>query len=1095
MLQEAAAVSERALRLVLPRRAVRACIVLFMLLSASMPPGPCPSPCRAEAADPADVLGARVPVGGFTPSDQLRRPDGLIVCDVDSSIYSLPYIEARIHFKLDDGDIAAGTRPVTRLLFMVKMVDHSPGLDMHSRADVLLFRDKAFPCGEREEWELVAEKHAEATSRGRLKGRVRRGDVLEGGEALAFEVPLDYKRPVVRLKAVVKALVRSNVKISEEKETRTFILAAPPRWGGRDHVHKALLELLLTAHRRKEAAAGVLDAAYSLRSEDRPGAAALTSSLRVPRTRRSDPLLNLTELWRRYTDELPSDDTLEAACRRVLDECAALAGLPPLPRMSSDRTILGTRKSTGRYCAAMLDLIDRIRLDLPYARSRPTMEVVPSIFERARLEAVLRRTILSLSEQERLLLSCWTCDDAAELQGRLEKLADVAGRRKDELTRNLRAMKDLIAYGRGGWTPLRGTEALEIVKSLEKKRLTRLEPNERELVVNFARLAFMHLLEERYLSSVEAALFSKAAESLEPVLPTVSLKPPVRTRLPELELTVGAQTAFTYPSEPAEYSFRLRNLSGRTRHVAIAETLPPPSGWISALSAEDLLLEPGRSATVTYRVAPPFYAREGERAHGTLRFYFADDPACFHEVDLVTTCSFGRGRDSSGGGARAASVAVRLEKRKRTIAPGGVADFPVRVKLKGEGKALVALKVLSDVPAGWIVKVHPLRAWMAPSQERIFHVKVASPLYLKNDRKLQLILGVGVESEFSRLERIRITTVAAGVKTRRSNPVVNGGVERTYFCRPSTCSTIRFVVSNEGNRSDTFDLFLAPPPRGWYARLSSSTLALAPGEKKEVEMEVQPASTAVAGDTVTFRVDAVSVGRPEIRGSGLLRITVAGDRRLVMKPAAETVRTAPGETRPLVVSVENKTGRTLRLSFAHSRYCPHPEWLRMDEPLRPLEDGATRMVYAKLRVPREVEIGTTFPVYISALNERGDEICAARTEVVVARRHAVSLTLDGKGMKRSRAMIVCPIVVRNEGTGPDKFALLLRDGKRRWWARLSRARVRLDEGEECTVHLYVKIPPEARKDGREAVIEVQAVSLKDSSASDSVEVVVKPTPR
>ena len=122
--------------------------------------------------------------------------------------------------------------------------------------------------------------------------------------------------------------------------------------------------------------------------------------------------------------------------------------------------------------------------------------------------------------------------------------------------------------------------------------------------------------------------------------------------------------------------------------------------------------------------------------------------------------------------------------------------------------------VVSEIPRNWIVEAVPRRLYLRPGLPERVTLKVTAPLYMKKPQRLELVVGVGYADDFEHLEKVSLTTLVTDLEVLHALPVINDDETRTYLVPQSGKADIAAVMDNAGNVSDTFDLFLAPPPAG-----------------------------------------------------------------------------------------------------------------------------------------------------------------------------------------------------------------------------------------------------------------------------------------
>jgi hypothetical protein len=1092
--------------------------------------------CRRIAAV-AVAVGALACVAGAGAARAHGAGTPLDVVFTEVSIYSLPHVVVRHEWGVAEGGTVVCDGPDPSLRVRFKMVDHSHGTNVDSHADFQVLEDEGFPYSDREEWVLVHEVNRITSNVQPDVRRVKEKTFNATGEKY-LQVRLGRSRPVTKLKVVAHAkmynpvasvLLRKPLDTHESTESRVFHLALRPRWAAEEHQGNGLLRLLRQILSLK---ADLLDwreqvtrvelGNRSLKDAAEFTPEALAAVLRNP---------------------LAPRDEMDAIASELLEEGDRAAGRPPGRLDPLTKDLLGVPRPSFSLARIRASLADRSPAEI--AASGPMRNVLVAAgraIDDGGIKLQLERTIGNVDLVVRALLYLWSVRDLGELKalaGGLDRalataLAD---------TRRLVAILD-AELGRdtatGSWL------------AIERSRLAaRRFPTEaasdaaracmmlRGIFSDLLHLALDVEFHFRVAQAIAASIVRRLA-NLASRFRDLAPDPDVAFP-PGLSVSAPTSTATIAPGQVAQYTIQVENRSSAEREVRIQEFDDPPSGWKTKLAPEALRLRPGEGASVHYALAVPYYAHEPVNHVSSVRIGWSDEPGLVHQPQFLTRLAVGgrladvpgpaaRLRDAPRAGATArrpkaaggpfgpatdarigtafvegegreaqlhvdqAGDGLLVSTRTRehlVLEPGGVARYDLTVIHKGGGPRRVSMKLMTPVPDRWVVDVKPEEATLVPEVPARFSMRLAAPVDLTGARTVELLLGVGYTDEFARADRLAFRTVIVELAVVRSRPVINGGEVRTFYARTGAATTMMLEVANLGTVDDTFDLVIEEKPKGWYVHLDRTYLRV-PRRQTPVQLPltVRPPPGALTGEFERIVVRAVSIGHPEVSARQALTVAVRAPANFALEPLARRALVSPGTEGVLEFRARNVMDRAVRLAWKIAPQTAHPEWVHLDEPIQELDEGGEAILKVRVRVPPRVPLDRVYPVAVMALDEEGGQIVTAAAELVTIPVHRIRIRPVPERIVRTRTLMLMPLEVANLGSAPDTVALIL-EGKRRYWARVSHRRLRLNPGARFLVTLTVRIPVEAQY-GQDADLVVFATSVKDGAARDSVRVGVAP---
>lgn len=1015
--------------------------------------------------------------------DRVDKTGEISLARLEASIYSLPHVEAKVDFVHPTESVIPSPQCNPLLRFPWKVVDHSRALNVTSELTVRIFNDEAFPSGEETRWvEVETAKKRITNHETNQKTEAR----FERQGCVQIPLVLDYNRPVVRLKVVLNAAVRSSLHSSSDTKEQVIYVALPAKWKELPQSHGALTNMTLYLYRMKHTLliwrtwlSSVMLANRSLRDSRRFGA--------------SD-VVQVLEDSRKLVRYNPDDRELEDTSFNLIRETSRIKGklsenIDPVSAqlLGVNRLSFSAIEAIDKFGSSLNEDLDKI------VHFRNFFITVLNFDEAAEMRERISRVVHFVNDGLQAISFLFNMNNSQDLAIFLRRTSSAISQVRDELAGLVRLTGKLIGRDRSaysGWSEIFETD---IYKDLYPEAASGNKDVLCKAVRDLFQGYYYILVSAHFQARVCEAAFIK---SLEPfnldAMPAVITQPVDDKVIPKELFVVSSETGHSIePGKIASYKISVRNLHNQPREVRFSEIRKLPSGWISKMTRDAITLQPGAEDEITYSVIAPYYARQTMTARSSVRVYFAEDTAHFHEIVYQTRCITGDGVES-GKSTGPDSLFVTAPDSERTITPGGVASYTFIVKHLGPTRKLVNFDIVSKLPDNWIIDVEPRKLYMHPERPQKVTIKVTAPLYLKKEQTIELIAGVGYAEDFESLEKIDLTTLITHLKVEQSKPGINSGETKTYIIANHGQSKIFADIANSGNSDETFDLFLEDAPDGWEAVLGETTVHLpASGAVVKVPVCITPSLTSRAGDYKKIQLTAISVAHPEIRTRNTLVVSVADDTKLEVEPVKRIYRIDPGSSVDVAFRVKNRAEEPMKVGFRSSVINTRSTWLSLDSPATILNAGESRIVTGHLRVPDGEKTGQLIPFAVSAINERGDEIGAVTFEVATCVRHGVNIVINKDGMSRNSGLITTKLVVTNLGTVSDTFVLLIRGGTRRWQSELSVNRVTLPAGESGEATLIVKVPPEIEK--RKMIsVDVQAKSATNSSASDFVTVNITP---
>lgn len=1010
----------------------------------------------------------------------LACADAFDLGNVEAAIYSLPYIEGRTAFKIEDQAFLVSQTPNPELLVHWKVADQSPGIAGDLEARVRILRDDSFPTGETTRW-------VEEWTMGSGQYRGNAASTFTKTGIFRYRSPVDTVRPVRRYKIVLESKVNSTIQTKVDSTERVIYLAIQPQWREYRHGHQSLLSMAKLAYNRKQSLLRWKDFIWKARLANR--------SLKDAKGFSHQDLRRILQDTEKLVGRTPTDAEIEEIATNLIQQSGKVLGQLAQSIDAVSNEIMGVTRLGYDYVDASKSLLSRADGYMDQVRYlRNFLVTFLAMEDESKYSKHLDRIVYFCNQELKALSYLWVTRESSELAVMLNKLAKAQNLEAEEITSLGKRLE--MDLGRNfqthAWNEIQKTPIYE--KFFPARYI-----GNKDALCNVLRTVFQGLYylikTERFYVDVLRKAVGQSLAAFQATSARVELKPQFEPRMfPEkLQVSVHVTGATIRPGKIAEYPITVRNTDTRSHEVKVVPANKLPSGWFAKMTQDSFLLKPGERRSFVYAITSPYYAQLTQHVRSVLRIFHADQPAHYHEAGFVTRCVVGgevlSELPDSG---RHAQLQVIAQEKARSINPGELTKFSFRVRHNGPTRKLILCKRLSTLTAGWIAELNPERLWLRPGEEALVTLRVTTPLYVKTRQQMEFLVGVGYADEFTRMEKLRFTTAVASLKVSRSRPVLNNDKTRGYFITRAPKSEASFAIANTGNVVDTFDLFLSAPPQGWYVRLPQKFVRLGPGQVEHIPLTLHPPSTIQVGDHQVFEITAVSTSHPEIQHRGKLHVTIINADELCLKPVKPVLRVSPGDAQEMAIQVTNKTEKSMRLAFQPSAHNVHLDWIRLVQPLSELPPGSTRMLYARIRVPKDgPRPGYRAPIHVSAVNELGDEVHACTFELAVEKRHRVDLVLDSTQVRKAQNLLACKLIASNLGTVTDDLVFFLRGKERRYWARISPRRVRLEPGQQSTVTLLVRIPHDAQYD-QKAVVHVQAKSVNDSSATDVVEVEVDP---
>jgi uncharacterized membrane protein len=354
--------------------------------------------------------------------------------------------------------------------------------------------------------------------------------------------------------------------------------------------------------------------------------------------------------------------------------------------------------------------------------------------------------------------------------------------------------------------------------------------------------------------------------------------------------------------------------------------------------------------------------------------------------------------------------------------PGVPSTFTVRVHNTGNREDTYNLAASWVLPPGWIIGLsggQPNTITLSANETYDDLVTLTPPAEAKADDWAE----------------VNLTASSNGNASVKDHMVVRLVVNATYYVRlrcnelvrhvdPGTSAVFTMELRNEGNAPDNL-LLAATRESGenWAAVISNSTVSLASGASKAVNLTVQCPSNALANRETSVRVMAMSLGNSTMTGTVLTR-TIANLTRgfeSAFDPLERSVR--PGQSCRFNGSLHN-SGNALE-SFGLGFAGMPADWtVRLSSSYMALGTQGNESISVDV-IPGMNALPGKYPVRISVSDSVGNtketELTVRILQVYCITLSAGEVALTGKAGSSLRF----PLTVGNQGNGADTVEMLL----------------------------------------------------------------------
>ncbi|MGQ9582524.1 MAG: hypothetical protein ACUVV6_03310 [Thermoplasmatota archaeon] len=348
--------------------------------------------------------------------------------------------------------------------------------------------------------------------------------------------------------------------------------------------------------------------------------------------------------------------------------------------------------------------------------------------------------------------------------------------------------------------------------------------------------------------------------------------------------------------------------------------------------------------------------------------------------------------------------------------------------------------------------------------------------------------AVGERGEFSVRARSRTDpAVSAGISCTAVVPAIH---ELSLICERNRVSVAsggsavyELSLRNRGNLQERVELAAEGPP-GWVARLGLSSLIIAPGEERALQMTVTPPMSALGGEEGRVRVSAIPAAAPEASASADTFTTVIQEFGIELDCPDPELEVDPGYFAVFSVTLTNLGNGHDDVSLSLAGGSPWPTYI--EPSYAPLPFNTTAPLSVATRAPP-----------LSPANETVELVLVARSIRDAGARDSLTLRATVRSVSRVRLEVSPPVAhadpgavakfrvnVTNTGNVAERVRLSSQEP-----ASLSREELSLSVGESVEAALSVAVPPGAAAWER-IFVNVTAASLINSSAADRALAVV-----
>ncbi|MBI3893340.1 MAG: hypothetical protein HY303_17625 [Candidatus Wallbacteria bacterium] len=1019
------------------------------------------------------------------------RAEPLVVGKLEASNYSLPNVVASATWQVEPEGVVLAEDPNPTLTLPWRTAVHASGSKVDIEYTVRLYSDGGFPSSPDEDWKLEWQDKQTIRARGRDAEGAPGHD--SSGEFVC-PIPLNYAAPVRRYRVQARLKVHNQLasvllvkpsQLEESTSERTFFVALRPRWKESRHQVDALIRAQLMATGRMRGLQAWLDYSAQVR---RAGASPEDA-------KKFDPAHVASVLGRleRVASRQVTDPELKEAARYLVEEAQKLSGTLP----DKDGLKLKAPQGGGEY--------QTVAHELSVRAGQLSTAVTPLVYLKTyqatakvlRLEERLESMLEAAAIESRSLQSLWMVNSAVDLAGVLARYQKALAGEQKAIAELGRALERELGrdYKARAWKKIQESRIF-------KSRVPARAPGDKIRVAELTRSIYQGLYyflkAERYRVAV---LASAASSGLAPIRDLDRMRlPDFESEVPEYPVDLQVrpdQTAkIVERGGVAEYALVIRHAGNRPREVRLQyATVDFAAGWHRKLTDTSFRLRPGQSKRVVYAVSTPKTAPEPDNVRSALLLYYADQPASHHRIDFLTRMTAGGRRLELQGPDWDQPDRLRVQSLDSHdhIFPGQVATYRFLVTHEGYHRRGVKGRIVNPPPKDFVVKLSPGRIEMSPGQQEEFLLKVSAPLTARKSSDVNWEVVFAYDDELTDPERVHLRTSFTGLTVLRSRPLINRGKVATYHLPPGL-TTQALLLENRGNESDTYDLSVFDPAEGWYVHFPTNHIVLSPERPvAKLAFETSPPRDAEGGAFTHVGIRMVSANHPEVVTTATVTLVKSGEGQVLVAPVEPRILIAPGQTRDIVFLARNRSEDAVDLAFKPDTRNPLPEALDVDEvPLSRLEPEAELEMNGTVTLPDGLDYrpGQVIPVGIAGYDSFGGKIVTGHADLVVAPRYGIQMRLFSDDVRRSPGLMVARLSLRNTGTVPEQYVLLL-SGKRRTWGRLSRTRMALDPGHHSQVTLYVRVPSDVQH-GQVALLEVQAKSVHDSSVRAFVRVDAAP---
>lgn len=367
---------------------------------------------------------------------------------------------------------------------------------------------------------------------------------------------------------------------------------------------------------------------------------------------------------------------------------------------------------------------------------------------------------------------------------------------------------------------------------------------------------------------------------------------------------------------------------------------------------------------------------------------------------------------------RIPAVDAAAEETSLPVVPGGTAVFNLTISNDGSDDFAYEMAV-SGVPDGWSVAMGgtPEGYFLVPAGgANTTQVVIAVPDGTAPSAQL-----FNVTVEFTERESVNRTLTLMVDVLRVGDITVTPPAGATV--EPTITSTFVFSVANVANANETF-VVEAVDDLGWVLTPSATIIGLAPGESKEISVEVLPARYDPPGaiNEVSLRLTSQNVTANI--GEGTLLCVVGDHREVDLDIVGQSfMNFSVPELRQIAYRIDVTNLGNSNDTYRMRQVGLEDFWAVLDTSYVFLDPAETRTVYLYM-TPGSAVLAGVYEFNVSVASESDPGVsCTLDMGVSILPFYDLQATVDyGFSVVRAGSTVYLNITVENTGNSLDAFS-------------------------------------------------------------------------